>query len=107
MLKLFWLSIFCLTAIGSLVAARTFAGMTTVSRTAPEEIAADVTDITEPPLAKGDRLPTRLLEKAPPKSTMKIEKIAPIEVPQQTEAKNDIVSWHWHEGSKVVRRRSQ
>jgi hypothetical protein len=76
-------------------------------------VAADVTDAENPPLAKSDRLPSRFFDRALPKTTVQTAKIAPADVPKEPEtalklpeaSKDDVVSWHWHEGAKVVRRR--
>jgi len=103
------LSIFCLAAIGSLLAIRTLrVDLNAVShRTAPEAIAADFADLAKPPLAKSDRLPISLINSdQQPVTAVKIEKLAPVPASRQTEANEDVVSWHWHEGSKVVRRLS-
>jgi len=106
MQRLILLAVFCLAGISGLLAIRFAAGVTAGVHGTPEAIAADVTDAATP-LPKGDRLPSRSFDEASSKTSVETVKIIPPEVPkQQSEAsKDNIVSWHWHEGSKVVRRR--
>src|SRR5574337_744352 len=107
MQRLVWLALFSLLGISGLFAARTVAGVTVIKRGAPDAVAADVTDNDELPLAKGDRLPSPFLDGALPKTVVDTVKITPTEAPKQSEApKHEIASWHWHEGSKIVRRRA-
>jgi hypothetical protein len=112
MQRLLWLALFCLLGIGGLLAARTVAGVTPGGRTAMKAVTADVTDAEKPPLAKGDRLPSWFFDRALPKAAVETVKITPTDLPKEPEAalkpeasKDDVVSWHWHEGAKVVRRR--
>jgi hypothetical protein len=108
MKRLLWLALFCLLGIGALFAARTVAGMTAASRAAPKAVVSDMTDIETPPLAKSDRLPSRVIENALPKMAIDTIKITPTQAPQQSETpKDEIVSWHWHQGGKIVRHRAQ
>lgn len=87
-------------------------GVGAAGRAAPKAVAADLADLT-PPLAKGDRLPSRLFDNALPKTAVETTKIVPVEPPVQSTAlrkqseisKEDVVVWHWHEGSKIIRRR--
>ena len=110
MQRLLWLALFCLLGIGGLFAARTVAGVTPGGRTA---VTADVTDAEKLPLVKGDRLPSQFFDRTLPKTTVETVKIASTDVPKEPEtalkqpeaSKDDVVSWHWHEGAKVVRRR--
>jgi hypothetical protein len=106
MQRLLWLALFCLLGIGGLFAARTVAGVTPGGRTA---VTADVTDAEKPLLAKGDRLPSPFFDRAVPKTTVETVKIIPKQpetaLKQPEASKDDVVSWHWHEGAKVVRRR--
>jgi hypothetical protein len=108
-----WLALFCLAAIIGLAAVRSVVGSNAPSRTMPAAIAADVSDAATP-LPKGDRLPSRFFDKpasastrapAPINPAVAPIKAAPMEAPKQAKANDDIVSWHWHQGSKVVRRR--
>ena len=104
--RLIWLALFCLAGIGGLFAIRSVVAVSAINRVSPKAIAADVTDVATPPLAKGDRLPSQFFNRALPKSAVETVKIVPTEPPKQSEVlKDDVVSWHWHEGSKVVRRR--
>lgn len=69
-------------------------------------MAADAREIEEP-LAKGDLLPSPFLDVAVPKTVVGTVKITPTEPPQRSEAqKNEVASWHCHEGSKIVRSRA-
>ena len=105
--RLRWFALFSLLGITGLFAARTVAGVTVIKHSAPDAIAADATDIGELPLAKGDRLPSPFLDGALPKTVVDTVKVTPTEAPQPAEApKNEIANWHWHEGSKIVRRRA-
>ncbi len=105
MQKVVWLVLLCFAGVGGLFVIRSLPGASAISRGAPEGIAADMTDLATP-LPKGDRLPSRFFDSPLPKPTGETVKIVPTEAPKQSEAsKDDVVSWHWHEGSKVVRRR--
>jgi len=105
MQRVIWLALLCFVGIGGLFVIRSLMGASAASRDAPEVIAPDVT-AAETPLPKGDRLPSRFFDGAPPKAAVETVKIVPPEAPKPPEAsRDDVVSWHWHEGSKVVRRR--
>jgi hypothetical protein len=116
--SLLWLALFCSLGIGALFAVRTVAGMTALGRAAPQAVAAGPTDMERPPLAKGDRLPSRVIDTAPltttaidtalPTTAIDTVKITPTQAPKQSETpKDEIVSWHWHQGGKIVRHRAQ
>jgi hypothetical protein len=113
MQRLLWLALFCLLGIGGLFAARTVGGVTPGARTAMKAVTADVTDAEKLSLVKGDRLPSQFFDRTLPKTTVETVKIAPTDVTKEPGAalkqpeasKDDVVSWHWHEGAKVVRRR--
>ena len=102
MLRLFWL-IICVVLVVGLVAIR---NLVSISRTMPEAIAAEVIEVTKPPLAKGDRLPSRFFDERRSSIAVETQKVIPIEPADKSEANDDVISWHWHEGSKVVRRLS-
>jgi hypothetical protein len=115
MQRLILLALLSLIGIGGLFAARTVMGLHAVAAVSPKAIAADTTtgSITPTP-AKGDRLPTRVFDDAPPITSVETVKVAPVELPKPsaetvqrsaTSADDDIVSWRWHEGSKIIRRR--
>ena len=107
MQRLLWFGLFSVLGISGLFAARTVAGVTVIKRGVPDAIAADAADNHDLPLAKGDRLPSPFLDGALPKTLVDTVKVTPTEAPQQAEApKNEIANWHWHEGSKIVRRRA-
>jgi hypothetical protein len=111
MKRLIWLALFFHSGICSLFVIRSVVGVGAVGRAAPKAVAADLADLT-PPLAKGDRLPSRLFDSALPKVAVETTKIVPIEPPEQSTtlrkqsevSKEDVVIWHWHEGSKIIRR---
>jgi len=105
MKTLILLVVLCLAGIGGLFAIRFVVGVTAVVHASPEPAAPDATDLATP-LPKGDRLPSQVFDGAVPKAPVETVKIVPTEAPRQSEAsKDDVVSWHWREGSKVVRRR--
>jgi len=107
MQRLAWLALFSLLGISGLFAARTVAGVTVIKLSAPNTIAADVTDNGELPFPKRDRLPSPFLDRALPKAIVDTAKITPTKAPKQSEAaRGEITSWHWHEGSKTVRHRT-
>jgi hypothetical protein len=100
-----WLALFCLAGIGGLFSIRSVVGVSKVSRAPPEAASVEVIDVATP-LPKGDQLPSRFFDSTLPKPAVETVKVVPTEAPKQPEAaKDDVVSWHWHEGSKVVRRR--
>jgi hypothetical protein len=106
MQRLLWLALVSLLGISGLFAARTVASVTVIKGGAPNAIAPDVAN-DDLPLAKGDRLPSPFFDVAVPKTVVDTVKIRPTEPPQQAEAqKNEVASWHWHEGSKIVRSRA-
>jgi hypothetical protein len=104
--RLIWFGLFSLIAIGSFASVRLIKGSDGVGPVLPAAIAAiDVTDAA-PPLPKGDRLPSPFFDGPPREIPVAATKVVPIETSPKMETSNDdIVSWHWHEGSKVVRRR--
>lgn len=114
MRKLIWLAIFSVISIGGPFAARNISNVAT-DRVVPNGLlAADLIDLGNPALAKSDRLPSRFFDNAQPKAAAEIVKVVPPDSPkrlnipprQPESSKDDIVSWHWHEGTKVIRRRS-
>jgi hypothetical protein len=104
MQRIAWLALFSLTIIGGLFAISCVTTLRTAGHAASDSIVADVTDVATP-LPKGDRLLSRFFDNTLPETPVETVKIVPIRVPKQSEAsKDDVVSWHWHEGAKVVRR---
>ena len=104
--RLIWFALFSLAAVGGLAAVRLIVGSHGVDRTLPAAVAATGAYDIALPLPKGDRLPSPLFDGAPREIPTVTMKVAPAENPQKPEAANDdIVSWHWHQGSKIVRRR--
>jgi hypothetical protein len=115
MQKVVWLALFCAVGVGGLFVIRSPLGVSASSRGVPEVTAADVVDVATP-LPKGDRLPSRFFDNPLPQPAVETVKIVPAEpskqeppkqeTPKRSEAaRDDVVSWHWHEGSKVIRRR--
>jgi hypothetical protein len=104
-----WLAVFCLLVLGALFALRrTIGAPTMVGSTAaapPSAIEAD-----GPPLAKSDRLPAPVLERAEAKASVTTVKIAPEPADAKASPKTaaserkEITSWHWRAGSKITRR---
>jgi hypothetical protein len=107
--RLIWFSLFGLAAIGALVSVRWIKGSFVVHQTFPLARAAIITtDDTDdaPALPKGDRLPSPFFDNAPNEKSVATVKTIQVEAPKKLESpNNDIVSWHWHQGSKIVRRR--
>jgi len=107
-----FLALLCLAGIVGLFAMRTIVGLNTLTAVPAKVISADATDL--PALTKGDRLPSRFFDSALPKPPVETGWVDVTEPPKLSEeaplkqsdaSKDEIVSWHWHEGSKVVRRR--
>ena len=104
--RIIWFALFSLAAVGGLATVRSVVGSNVVDRTLPAAVAATGASDTALPLPKGDRLPSPFFNGAPREIPVVTVKVAPTENPQKLEATNDeIVSWHWHQGSKIVRRR--
>jgi hypothetical protein len=104
--RLIWFALFGLAAIGALVSVRWINGSFVVHQTLPLARAANTTTDDAPALPKGDRLPSPFFDKIPSEKPVATVKAAPIEAPKKLESPNDdIVSWHWHQGSKIVRHR--
>ena len=106
MQRMVWLALFCLAAVAGLVVVRSVVlGSSAISGALPVAVAAAVEDIAAP-LAKGDRLPSRFFDPDLSRTPVETRKIIPSEPQKKSESsKEDIVGWHWHEGSKIVRRR--
>jgi len=123
MQRLILLALLCLAGIVSLFAVRIAEVVNTVKVVPATTISAEVrsqtiiankVDLVTPALTKkGNRLPSRLFDDTLSNTPIETVQVVPTELPRpsaqpakQTEAsKDEIVSWHWHEGSKVVRRR--
>jgi hypothetical protein len=102
MIRLLSLMVIGPAVVGSLLAVSGFASKPPV---APEWIAADTAELTKQPLGKSDRLPSFFADRVAPRIAVEREKITPVKIAKEDDVKDDIVSWHWHEGSKVIRRR--
>jgi hypothetical protein len=102
--RLIWFALVSLAAVGCIAAFRWIVGSHVVDRTLPAAVAATGASDTALPLPKGDLLPSPFF--APREIPVATVKVAPTENTQELKATNDeIVNWHWHQGSKVVRRR--
>jgi hypothetical protein len=105
--RLVWLAIFCLAALGCLTVVRSIVRPGAAAGSAPSSLPADVLDI-DTPSAKGDRLPSRSIDfNALRQAGLDALKkaAAPTTISKPEAAADDVVSWHWREGSRVVRRR--
>src|SRR5215831_40925 len=121
-----WLAVICFTLISVLFALRTTIGAdATSARTAPYQTnaAPAPADADNPPLAKGDRLPSLLLDSprsaandamsvVPSQPDQRSVTSQPPVIPKRSvvsspapEAK-EVTSWHWHSGSKITKRTS-
>jgi hypothetical protein len=102
MFRMIWLTLFCLAAVGCLTVLRWVMSPAVSARPPPAAVASDNT-----PLAKGDRFPSQVdngaLRLAGLVALKKAAALSAISTPKT--ATDDVVSWHWREGSKVVRRR--
>jgi len=118
-----WLAVICFALVSVLFALRTTIGAdATAARTAPYRTNAmpAPAKADNPPLAKGDRLPSLLLDgyRSTANDAMKIVPPQPEQQPvaslppvtlktvarsPRPEAK-EVTSWHWHAGSKVTKR---
>jgi hypothetical protein len=113
--RTFWLALICLLAVSVLFAVRTGIGARLIPvATASLADAATASAIDEePPLAKADRLPSRQFPAAPKKTVSTIE-TAPTLEPEKARPtasvsgprteNREVTSWHWHVGSKIIKR---
>jgi hypothetical protein len=105
-----WLAFGCLLCLGALFALRASTGARSIATPGDSAPPAAIED---GPLAKSDRLPSLPLDHAEAKVSVRTVKIAP----EQAEAKaspkaaqqagserNEVTSWHWHAGSKAIKR---
>ena len=110
--RLIWFTLFGLAAVAALASVRLIKGWHVVDRPLPSAKATAIPSDDAPALPKGDRLPSPFFDNAPREKPVATVKVDPIEAPRKIEApkkvessSGDIVSWHWHQGSKIVRRR--
>jgi hypothetical protein len=106
-IRLAFVCLLCLGALGALRAstgARTIEAHTDAAQ--PPAIEAGL------PLAKSDKLPSLPLDRAEAKAGVATVKIAP-ETPEKASlrtiearpaATEQVTSWHWHAGSKIIKR---
>jgi hypothetical protein len=116
MARTVWLALICLLAVGVLFAVRTGIGARVVPvGTASLADAATAPAIDEqPPPAKADKLPSRYFPATPSKTTVSTIEIAPTPEPEKARPtaslngpkteNQEVTSWHWHAGSKIVKR---
>ena len=104
--RLIWFALFDLAAVAALASVRMIKGSHVVDRPLPSAKTTAITSDDALALPKGDRLPSPFFDNAPREKPVATVKVAPIEAPKKVETSSgDIVSWHWHQGSKIVRRR--
>jgi hypothetical protein len=111
-----WLALICLVAVSVLFAVKTSIGARVIpAGTASLADAATAPAITEePPLAKADRLPSRYFPATPSKTTLSTVGIMPTPEPEKAmptaslsaprTENREVTSWHWHSGSKIIKR---
>jgi hypothetical protein len=113
--RTFWLALICLLAVSVLFAVRTGLGTRLISVATASADAATASAINEePPLAKADRLPSRYFLATPSKTTVSTIEVAPTPEPEkagptasvsgQRTENHEVTSWHWHVGSKIIKR---
>ena len=100
-----WLTLFCLAAVGCLTVVRWIMTPAVSSRPSPM-----LTVVSEGKTAatKGDRLPSSHVDDGALRQAgldaLK-NAVALSAISKRKSSSDDVVSWHWREGSKVVRRR--
>jgi hypothetical protein len=108
MLRTVWLALVCLICVGALSALRTSFGNSPMKVKASSFDAAVGSEREQEPLAKADRLDLNYLRNAPEEisvDTINTSRPAPTapEVKLKEQA-TEVTSWHWHEGSKTIKR---
>jgi hypothetical protein len=103
MFRMIWLTLFCLAAVGCLTVVRWIATPAVSARPSPVAVVSDGT----PAAAKGDRLPPHVDNGTLRQAGLDaLKKAAALSASSKREStSDDVVSWHWREGSKVVRQR--
>jgi hypothetical protein len=120
-----WLAVICFALIGVLFALRTTIGADATSgRTAPYQTKAvnAPAQADHPPLAKGDKLPSLLLDshRSAANDAMRILPPQPEQQPVTSQPPvtpksvvrspppevKEVTNWHWHAGSKITKRSS-
>jgi hypothetical protein len=107
MLRFVWLALICLCLVGALSVVRTTIAARAVTEAVSPESADAATAQTDdaPPLAKADKLPVPNSDVA--KKIVTVVPIEPAPAEKKTKAPAKIeetTSWHWHEGSKIIKR---
>lgn len=115
MARTVWFAFICLLAVSVLLAVKTGIGARVIPLgTASLADAATASAIYEkPPLAKADRLHLRQFL-ATPDTTVSTIEITPTPEPEKATPKagvngsraesQEVISWHWHAGSKITKR---
>lgn len=107
MLRLIWLALFCLAALGGLSVVRSVIGPGAAANPAPTTPATNLADFNKP-LAKGDRLGSHYMDNGALRQAgldaLK-NAVMSADSSKRDAAADNVVSWQWHEGSKIVRRR--
>jgi hypothetical protein len=108
-----WLALVCLLFLSALFALRTSIGARTISGSTDPAPPSAIDN--GPPLEKSDKLPSLDLNRAEAKASVTTVKIAPAPREAKASAKTseanhaagerkEVTSWHWHAGSKIVKR---
>lgn len=106
MLRTVWLALVCLICLGALFALRTSFGSSPMKVKPSSFEAAAGSEREQVPLAKADRLDLNYLRNAPEEisvDTINTSRPAPT-APEVKLKDTEVTSWHWHEGSKTIKR---
>jgi hypothetical protein len=109
-----WLALVGLLVVSALFALRTSTGARAIAGRTDAAPPAAIED-DGLPLAKSDRLPSLALNRAESKASVTTVKIAPdppetkassrtVEAHRAGREREEITGWHWHAGSKTIRR---
>ena len=107
-----WLALICLIFLGVLFILRSNIGARPIhGETASPLAPSDIGD--RPPLAKSDRLPSPYFDKSAAKMADTILPAVPEAasnpkqddlVPQSKSEASEVTTWHWHAGSRIMKR---
>ena len=100
-----WLAVVCLVCVGALFALKTSFGSSPKKTEASSFDTTVVIDRDQEPLAKAGRLDISYVQSLPEKISVDTIKIVPMKTEvKPTEKATEVTSWHWHEGSKIIKR---
>jgi hypothetical protein len=114
MSRILWLALFCLAALGCLSVIRFTIGRG--QAVSLPSVASEVVDMGKT-LSKGDRLPFQAtprenfepgfveIDKRREAGLLALKAAAAAALLTNESAADDVVSWHWREGAKIVRKR--